>query len=959
MQLDPRLRHSTPSHPPGVASDDPRAELDRLRHANDQLIADNARLAGLAHANAESARLQADRAAALLGWAARSEATLARLHDSTFWHLTAPLRVAARMIGGAPGQHGRRGFLRRADWREAARAARVLTQRGARSVKRRVSFRLRPSLPALAPGPAAVTTDTVFARAVDSPAAKVLAPRVLIIAELTVPQCAKYRVWQKRELFRRVGVDCAVTDWRDTGGSLSALQVCASVIFYRAPGTREVLDLIKEARRLGVPSRWEVDDAIFDEAIYAANKNLDTLDPAVRENLLAGVRLYRAAMLACDGAIASTADLAVAMQAAGVRETHVVENALDTETLEAAEALRAARLRSAGTVRIIYGSGTKTHDADFACAAPALARLLRARPEIVLQIVGELALPPEMDGFADRIERMPPKDFRTWLGLLANADIALAPLEDTAFNDAKSNIKFLEAAILGVPCVCSPRANFRSVVVHGETGMLADDDDAWFAALDRLAAEPSLRARIGDAGRRSGLDRYAPDAVARHQVAPLIAGLHRRTGRRLRILSVNVFFWPRSFGGATIVAEEVARLLNARADAEVYVFTSHQTQREGDYGLRRYDQDGMPIISVALPGAPDDIGAFDNPAVATQFSEVLRAVEPDVVHIHSIQGIGTTILQSCRERSVPYVVTVHDAWWLCVRQFMVRADGRYCFQKKIDLNLCRACVPEAPFLAQRLDLLLTRLREAALVLSPSRAHASLYAANGIDPDRLRVQSNGIRMPSKPRPPRPPGDRLVRFGYVGGTPAVKGFALVRKAFEDLPQANWRLTLIDNTLSLGFASIETSSWQIRGEIVVRPAYRQDEMDDFFAGIDVLLFPSQWLESFGLTVREALARDVWVIATDCGGPVEDMADGVNGTIVPMDGRHEKLRDAIAALLDDPDRLAGYHNPHKDQLRTFAMQAEELFGLFSGVAAATGDLLPASACSGAALEAPPAYRA
>ncbi len=252
---------------------------------------------------------------------------------------------------------------------------------------------------------------------------------------------------------------------------------------------------------------------------------------------------------------------------------------------------------------------------------------------------------------------------------------------------------------------------------------------------------------------------------------------------------------------------------------------------------------------------------------------------------------------------------------------------------------------------------MTRLRDAALVLSPSRSHAALYAANGIDPDRLRVQPNGIRMPSEPRPLRPRGERLVRFGYVGGTPAIKGFELVRRAFEELPQANWQLTLIDNTLNLGFASIKTADWQVRGEIVVRPAYRQDEMDEFFSAIDVLLFPSQWLESFGLTVREALARDVWVIATDCGGPVEDLLQGVNGTIVPMNGRHEALRDAVAAFLEDPDRLAGYRNPHKDRLRTFAMQAEELASLCSAVAAAGGGAL-APPPSTAMLEALPRDR-
>jgi glycosyltransferase involved in cell wall biosynthesis len=910
--------------------------LDALRRENGRLAAENRRLAELARRNGESAQLQAERAGALLAWAARNEATLLRLYRSTFWQVTAPLRVLARIVGGVPEQGVPPGVSWRAIWRRLGGSWPEMARRCRRDLgklKRRIADRLHPAAP---PRPAGgITSDALFARPVGTPAAAVLAPRVLIVAELTVPQCAKYRVWQKQDLLRRVGLDCVVADWRNAAASRAALQLAGLVVFYRTPGTPEVLGLIAEARRLGVPSRWEVDDAIFDEAVYAANGNLETLDRALRDNLLEGVRLYRAAMLACDGAIASTAALAAQMRAAGVADVAVVENALDAETLDIAAALRGVRRDPGGGLRIVYGSGTRTHDADFARAAAALVRLMDARPEATLRIVGDLALPPAMDRLAERIERFPLKDFRTWLGLLAEADIALAPLEPTAFNDAKSNIKYLEAAILGVPAVCSPRTNFRAVIADGETGLLAEDETAWFAALDRLAGDPRLRRRMGEAARAAVLARYAPDVVAHAQVAPLVAGLDRRARPRLRVLSVNVFFWPRSFGGATIVAEEMARRLARRAGVESFVFTSHRTEREGEYGLRRYEHDGLPVVSVGLPDQPDDIGGFDNPEVARKFGAVLRAVQPDVVHLHSVQGIGATIADTCRALGIPYAVTVHDAWWLCPRQFMVREDGTYCFQRRIDLNLCRACMPGAAHLGQRLDLLLARLGEAALVLSPSRAHAETYAANGIAPERLRVHPNGIRMPAAKRTPRPRGEGIVRFGYVGGTPAVKGYGVLRAAMEGLARDNWTLTLIDNTLNLGFASIDRREWRVRGTVEVAPSYRQEEMDAFFDGIDVLLFPSQWMESFGLTVREALARDVWVIATDCGGPVEDVRDGVNGTIIPMTARPEPLRAAITALLDDPARLAGHVNPEKARLRSFADQEAELFRLLSEIAA------------------------
>ena len=131
MQLDPRLGRAPSGHPERTGSDGPDAELAALRMANGTLRAENERLASLADANAQSARLQADRAANLLAWAARNEATLAGLHNSTFWHLTAPVRAGLRMIGGTPGRE-RRNPLRRAEWGETVRSASVLVKRTGR-----------------------------------------------------------------------------------------------------------------------------------------------------------------------------------------------------------------------------------------------------------------------------------------------------------------------------------------------------------------------------------------------------------------------------------------------------------------------------------------------------------------------------------------------------------------------------------------------------------------------------------------------------------------------------------------------------------------------------------------------------------------------------------------------------------------------------------------------------------
>nr|WP_306415897.1 glycosyltransferase [Acetobacter estunensis] len=770
--------------------------------------------------------------------------------------------------------------------------------------------------------------EAVYRRSVSSERLRDFTPRVLIVAELSIPQCAKYRVWQRKEELERLGWQVDVMNWHDVQSVLSGLQVCTDVIFYRTPAVPDVRKMIDEARRLGLSPWWEVDDLIFDVELYRQNSNLLSLPPVEQAELLKGAALYRECLELCGRGIASTRVLGEAMSRIGIGEVGVIENALDDQTLAAAETaltgLTQKNQKTTDDIVIVYGSGTRTHDGDFLCCAEGLAAAMEAEPRLRLRIVGELTVPPVLLRFGSRVETLEGRDYPTYMAMLAAADLTVTPLELTIFNDAKSNIKFLEASILRVPSVCSPCDAFRGVIVEGQNGFLAEGTEAWRDAVLALARDPVLRRDVGESARRDVLAHYRPDVIAREQVARYFPLPAPQARQGLRVLSVNVFFEPRSFGGATLVAEEMATRLSAMG-CDVGVFTSGPSFPERAGAPIRHEIRGMPVMAFPLPLDVDPVGALDNPRCSTQFAAWLDAFRPDVVHFHSVQGLGVGILQVCAERGIPHVITLHDAWWLCERQFMVKADGRYCFQRHIDLTACQRCVPGAHHLQLRQDMMQGALYRAQLLLSPSASHRALYLENGIEPERIQVNRNGFSWPVKARTPRKAGKPL-RFGFVSGTAEVKGFSLIRKAFEALERNDWELVLIDNTLNLGFSSVNVSGWRVKGEVVIRPAYTDETRDDFFNAIDVLLFPSQWMESYGLTVREALSRNVWVIATAPGGQAEDIEDGVNGTLIPLDGRFESLQTAIEGVLTNKERFSSYVNPHREELPTFESQAAEL---------------------------------
>lgn len=750
--------------------------------------------------------------------------------------------------------------------------------------------------------------------------ASVLSARVVIIAELSIPQCKCYRVDQKVRMLERLGVRTQVVSWTDAAKARHLLQTATLVVFYRVPYTEEVQKLYEEAHRLGIRIGFDIDDLVFDVDEYRKNPNLQRLPSAVRDNLLAGAELYQRALAAADFSIASTPKLQSYMRKYCDGPSYVIPNAVR----ERPEADRVRySLGLGGEVVIGYGSGTDTHDDDFAVCASAVAKVMSRYPNVLLVIHGSLRLPQEFDAFSSRIRRVPFVPFKNYADAVARFDVNLAPLVPNVFNDCKSNIKFLEASMNSVPSVASPRAEFASIIRNGENGFLAENEDEWVDRLSRLVESSELRTRLGRAARDSALSRVSENGVADSAVSRmLLAEMKRPEGKgRKRILEVNVLYAPMSFGGATVQTENLVGECSKRADVAVFCATMDARFFPGC--LTRYEHKGAPcfMCEVRTPNDPDR--NYEMPEVDQPFEDVLQAFRPDVVHFNSIQFLGIGMCRACRESGIPYVITAHDAWWLCPRQFMLDGKGKFCGQDKngIDLYRCAQCVTSKD-LFERWRLLTGALKGAKFVLTPSDYQRDLYVKSGLPSELVRTNRNGIDVPANV-PPHALHPKLT-FAYLGGKCDHKGYYWLQRIVRRL-HGSFRLKLVDVNMRFGTRTIHAVEW-LGTDVEFCKPFDSKDIDEFYDGIDVLLGPSCMKESFGLTVREALARNIWVIATDAGGDIGyDLKSCENGDLVAM-GDEEGFAAAMQRLIDDPDRLKDFVNPYRSSITTVARQAEDL---------------------------------
>jgi glycosyltransferase involved in cell wall biosynthesis len=100
--------------------------------------------------------------------------------------------------------------------------------------------------------------------------------------------------------------------------------------------------------------------------------------------------------------------------------------------------------------------------------------------------------------------------------LLAEADVVALPSWTEGLP-----LAVLEAMTQARPVVATLVGGTAEVVVDGETGLLVPprDPEALAQAIERLLADPTLRRRLGEAGRRRVEERFSLDAMTRRVLA--------------------------------------------------------------------------------------------------------------------------------------------------------------------------------------------------------------------------------------------------------------------------------------------------------------------------------------------------------------------------------------------------------------------------------------------------------
>ena len=243
--------------------------------------------------------------------------------------------------------------------------------------------------------------------------------------------------------------------------------------------------------------------AKFQRLIYETDDDYFHLPPAIEEAykkyIKPGARQAIANnMLACHTVTVTSEALARSIREnTGHPDVRVVPNCLPDAVLEMTPFHRPRRT-------VIGWTGSGAREKDFAVIAQAVRTTLEQVKRTEMHFMGtdyRHMLPrslPTRYSHPIAISLDMPGWFRGY-----DFDIALAPLADIPFNQARSAIKSLEAFGLGIPVLASDAEPYRGIVIDGVNGYLCRNQKDWAKRLRELASDRPAREEMGRNARKT------------------------------------------------------------------------------------------------------------------------------------------------------------------------------------------------------------------------------------------------------------------------------------------------------------------------------------------------------------------------------------------------------------------------------------------------------------------------
>jgi glycosyltransferase involved in cell wall biosynthesis len=431
----------------------------------------------------------------------------------------------------------------------------------------------------------------------------------------------------------------------------------------------------------------------------------------------------------------------------------------------------------------------------------------------------------------------------------------------------------------------------------------------------------------------------------------------------MRILHIGSGFRPLRRGGLVAYAEDLMDEQVRRGDNPSYFFSGRDYPMLNAPRLKRRARGRVALFEVVNSplydhGRQPELELAE-PHIERMLERVLRETRPEVVHLHELAGLPTSVLDVIHAAGVPSIVTLQDYFPLCPTFRLLDSRGQVCLRREIGAD-CVATVAADPrpsgllidatvryhlarllqrvppsrrdplvngvarvvgaleaarrqrrspsattdpsAFQRRREVNVERLNRVDRVIAMSHRVEEIYAMLGVDPERLRTLHLTLAHIERLRTRRAQPNGTVTFATLAAFESKsKGAHVVLDAMRRLAGhvGGFRLIVFGHT-------DPTLAEQARGVpgIELRGTYDSAEQDAILDEVDVGILPSVWEEAYGYAGLEFLAKGIPVIANAIGGMPDYTREGETGWL-NRSCSGEELARIMAEILERPEQI------------------------------------------------------
>jgi len=283
---------------------------------------------------------------------------------------------------------------------------------------------------------------------------------------------------------------------------------------------------------------------------------------------------------------------------------------------------------------------------------------------------------------------------------------------------------------------------------------------------------------------------------------------------------------------------------------------------------------------------------------ARRIAEVMREIEPDLIHAHSPVLNALPSLWAGRRHGLPVVYEMRASWEDAAVDHGTTTEGslRYRMSRAAEsFALRRADAIATICEGLRADIAVRGIDPARITVIPNAVDASTFTF-GVTPDAELRRSLGL-------------EGAVVLGFAGSFYGYEGLDLLLVAARQLlpKHPNLRVLLVGGGPQEAKLRTQATADGLNGRVVFTGRVPHAQVQRYYEQIDVLAYPRLPIRLTELVTPlkplEAMAQGVMFVASDVGGHRELVRDGETGTLFKA-GDAAALAAAIEGLLAQRER-------------------------------------------------------